>query len=239
MCDNPKIFVISDLHLPGADDKSMDLFGPHWQGHFEKIREDWLRRVGDNDIVLIPGDISWAMRLADAMADLRMIAMMPGNKVMIKGNHDFWWSSVSRVRAELPQMMYVLQNDALQLGGVVFCGTRGWISPGAEVDDEDNRMIYRRELARLDLSLRAARQIDQEGRLVALCHFPPCGSRGEDSPVTELLERYGVSDVVYGHLHGPACASAFTGAKNGIRYWFASCDCVGFSLLELDDHGNG
>ena len=233
--ENARIFAISDLHLPGGDDKSMDLFGAHWQGHFEKVSDDWVRRVGAEDIVLIPGDISWAMRLEDAMDDLLAIGKLPGRKVFIKGNHDFWWNALSRVRAALPPDMHALQNDALELGGVVFGGSRGWNAPGVEDERGQNLKIYQRELVRLELSLSAARCLNEHAPLIALCHFPPCGSRGEDSPVTELLERYGASDVVYGHLHGPACAYGFTGSKNNVRYWFASCDCVGFSLVELTE----
>ena len=231
--ENTRIFAISDLHLPGGEDKSMDLFGPHWQGHFDKIREDWIRRVEETDVVLIPGDISWAMRLEDALLDLRLLGALPGHKVLIKGNHDYWWNALGKVRAALPPGMHAIQNDAVSLGGFVFCGSRGWNMPEVEDEQGDNLKIYRRELARLELSLSAARRLSDSASLIALCHFPPCGSRGEDSPVTELLERYGVSDAVYGHLHGPACAFGFSGLKNGVRYWFASCDCVGFSLVEL------
>ncbi len=233
MTEHPRLFAISDLHLPGGDDKSMDLFGPHWLRHFDKVREDWLSRVGGGDIVLIPGDISWAMRLEDAVPDLLAIGALPGTKVMIKGNHDFWWSSLSRVRAALPAKTHVIQNDALRLGGLVFCGSRGWTPPGDGDEGPENRRIYERELARLEMSLTAARKLSPDGRLVALCHFPPFGSRGEDSPVSLLLERYRAHDVVYGHLHGVGCPAGFTGERNGVRYWFASCDCVGFSLVEL------
>ena len=233
MADSARLFAISDLHLPGGDDKSMDLFGPHWQEHFTKIREDWLARVGPEDIVLLSGDTSWAMRLEEALPDLQAIGALPGRKVMIKGNHDFWWSSLSRVRASLSEGFFALQNDALILDDYVFCGSRGWSLPGLEEDSPENLKIYQRELIRLELSLQRAQAQRGARRLVALCHFPPCNSRGEDSAVTQLLERYQVDDVVYGHLHGPACASAFTGMKNGVRYWFSSCDCVQFRLLEL------
>jgi len=233
MAEPSRVFAISDLHLPGGDDKSMDLFGAHWQDHFNKIRQDWLRRVTEDDVVLLSGDISWAMRLQEALPDLKAIGELPGQKVMIKGNHDFWWSSLSQVRASLPPGFHALQNDALVLQDIVCCGSRLWNMPGADDDSPDNQKIFNRELIRLELSLQKARQLRGGRRMVVLCHFPPCNARGEDSPVTQLLERYGADDVVYGHLHGPACASGFTGAKNGVRYWFASCDCTDFRLLEL------
>lgn len=234
MTEAPRIFAISDLHLPGGVDKAMDLFGSHWQGHFGKIREDWLAKVHDNDIVLIPGDISWAMRLEDALFDLDSIGSLPGRKVIIKGNHDFWWSSLTKVRAALPASIHALQNDAVLLGNIVFCGSRGWSLPGNEQDSQEDRKLFERELVRLSLSLQAAQRIREGRRLVALCHFPPCNGKGEDSAVTTLLEQHQVDDVVYGHLHGPACAAGFSGVKNGIRYWFTSCDCVSFRLQEIN-----
>ena len=233
MINAPRVFAISDLHLPGGEDKSMDLFGTHWQGHYKKIREDCLCKVSQQDIVLLPGDISWAMRLEDALPDLQAIGMLPGNKIMIKGNHDFWWSSLSRVRASLPDGFYAVQNDALCLNNMVFCGSRGWNAPGNEEDSLESLKIYQRELIRLELSLKRAQEVRNGKRLVVLCHFPPCSSRGEDSQVTQLLEHYQADEVVFGHLHGPACAAGFSGTKNGVRYWFTSCDCVHFSLVEL------
>jgi predicted phosphohydrolase len=236
MTDSPRVFAISDLHLPGgSDNKSMDLFGARWQAHFHQIKEDWMSRVGDEDIVLIPGDISWAMHLEDAREDLDAIGSLPGIKVLIKGNHDYWWNSISRVRAALPARMYALQNDAVRLNGLVFCGTRGWNLPGSETVDPEDQKIYQRELARLELSLKEGRRQDPSGPLTALCHYPPLSGFGEDTPVTALLQRYGVRDAVYGHLHGFACASGFTGTKKGVRYWFASCDCVDFKLLQLEE----
>lgn len=235
MTESSRIFAISDLHLPGGEDKSMDLFGSHWEGHFLKISHDWKKRVRPHDTVLIPGDISWAMRLEDAVNDLQAIAALPGSKIIIKGNHDFWWSSISRVRACLPEGIFALQNDAVLVNDTVFCGTRGWNAPGSSEYGLEAEKIYQRELIRLELSLSSAQKLRDGRRLVALCHFPPVFSKGEDSAVTALLENHQVDDVVYGHLHGASCSNAFTGVKNGVRYWFTSCDCTDFSLVQLPD----
>ena len=138
------IFAIGDLHLPGGDKKPMDVFGPHWEHHFERICADWQSRVKPEDIVLIPGDISWAMQLGDALNDLRDIAKLPGTILLLRGNHDFWWSSVSQLRACLPKNMHAVQNDAFDAGECVFCGTRGWtipLGPNAAAQDEK---LYRR-----------------------------------------------------------------------------------------------
>ena len=121
------LFAIGDLHLPGGEEKPMDIFGDHWENHFEHIAADWRARVKDGDVVLIPGDISWAMQLERAVPDLQKIGALPGRKVLIKGNHDYWWNSVSKLRRVLPEGMSALQHDALDMGDFVVCGTRGWI----------------------------------------------------------------------------------------------------------------
>ncbi len=234
MYDTPRVFAVSDLHLEGGNpDKTMDLFSPRWQGHFLRIADDWRAKVGDGDVVLIPGDISWAMRLEDAIPDLIRIGELPGRKIILKGNHDYWWNSVSKVREALPEGMHALQNDAVFISGIAFCGTRGWPAPGSGEDGERDVKLYRRETMRLEMSLRHARALSPEGRVIALCHYPPCTGRGEDTPVTNLLERYAASDAVFGHLHGAACMGALTGEKNGVKYHLASCDCVDFGLIEI------
>lgn len=229
----PRLFAISDLHLPGSYDKSMDLFGAHWQDHFAKISQDWKLRVAEDDVVLIPGDISWAMHLEEAMNDLEQIGDLPGQKIMIKGNHDYWWNAVGRIRNQVHPSIHIIQNDAILLGNVLVCGTRGWIHPGIEPDDAKNKKIYDREIARMTLSLQAARRLGVASRFIAMCHYPPFGPRGESSQLTQLLEEYKVDDVVYGHLHGGACNAGFSGEYRGIRYWLASCDCVGFQLVDM------
>lgn len=234
MNETRKVFAIGDLHLPGGADKPMDLFGSHWQDHFSLIQDDWQQRVGSEDIVLIPGDISWAMRLEDALPDLRSIGQLPGHKILIKGNHDFWWSSLSQVRDALLPKMYAIQNDAIRIGNYVFCGSRGWVAPGAERETKEDQKIYQRELGRLELSLKAAQKLGQAELLFALCHYPPFGVKNEESAVTNLLESYGVNQVVYGHLHAGACAAGFQGERNGVRYTLVSCDCLLFKLVELE-----
>lgn len=128
-----RLFAIGDLHMPGGDDKPMDVFGPQWDRHFLRISEAWRRCVGEEDLVLIPGDISWAMQLEKAIPDLMEIAALPGRKILCKGNHEYWWSSVSRVRAVLPDNMTALQFDAVDVGPCVICGTRGWNYPTKKI----------------------------------------------------------------------------------------------------------
>lgn len=225
------VYAIADLHLP-AMQKPMDVFGEQWRDHFRRIREDWLARVAPDDVVLLPGDISWAMRLEDALEDLRSIGSLPGTKVLLKGNHDYWWNSIGRVRRALPDGMYALQNDSLQFDGRLYAGSRGWVLPGPEFTDEDMR-IYNRERLRLEMSLAHARRRDAEAPITVLMHYPPLT---EDAPgFSDLLERYGVADCVYGHLHGPAIYGAFRGVRGGVRYHQVSCDGLGFRLYRLYD----
>ena len=227
------IYAIGDLHLPGGDDKPMNVFGDHWAGHFERISRDWLARVGEEDVVLIPGDISWAMQLADALPDLRAIGSLPGRKILLRGNHDYWWSGISRLRDALPPGMFAVQNDAMRLGNTAFCGTRGWTLPAGSAAAEDEK-IYRRELQRMEMSLDRAVKLDAD-RLVVMCHYPPLGEGGAETPLSELLSRYPVDDVVYGHLHGPSLRGAVNGLYGGIRYHCVSCDGLQFQLLRLPD----
>lgn len=235
------IFAISDLHLPGGDTKPMDVFGAHWANHFERICEDWRARVRDDDLVLLPGDTSWAMHISGAMDDLAAIGSLPGTKVLLRGNHDYWWSSISKVREVLPEGMYALQNDALWLNGAIICGSRGWTLPGAaSFDEKEDMRIYQRELGRLELSLKAAektleeaRQNGEAPRLIAMLHYPPVSEKQTPTEVTALLAQYGVETAVYGHLHGPGLAGAFEGMLDGVHYHQASCDGLGFKLLEI------
>jgi predicted phosphohydrolase len=222
-----RIFAIGDLHLPGgSENKSMDVFGGLWESHFEKIKKDWLARVSQEDVVLIPGDISWAMSFEDALHDLAAICALPGRKILLKGNHDYWWGSITRLRQALSGEAYALQNDALLFGGVGFAGSRGWEKIG-----EDGK-IQRREIIRMELSLRTAREKGSE-RIVAMTHYPPFDESGGASPMTRLFEEYGVSDVVYGHLHGEGARGAVQGERGGVRYHLAACDYLNFKLLEL------
>ncbi|MDO5142997.1 MAG: metallophosphoesterase [bacterium] len=228
------LFAIGDLHLPGGDDKAMDVFGSHWHGHFQRISEDWRSRVGAEDTVLIPGDISWAMQLRDAIPDLMSIGDLPGRKLLIKGNHDYWWSSLTQLRTVLPQGMEVIQHSAVALDQCVVCGTRGWNIPTEEtpLGDEDAR-IFRREVMRLEMALQSAARIASGKPLVVMMHFPPLYDQERDTPFTRLLEAYGVHTVVYGHLHGAGIRIGFQGEQRGVRYCLVSCDSLAFRLAEV------
>ena len=225
-----RVLAIGDLHLSFGADKPMDIFGEAWRDHAPRLAAAWRAAVGGDDLVLIPGDISWALHLEEAAPDLAFIGGLPGRKLLLRGNHDYWWSSLTKVRSALPPSVRALQNDALAVGGVVVGGTRGWSLPGADgAQSETDARIYRRELVRLELSL--SRMGD--GRRIVMLHYPPLDPQRMDTEVTALLERYGVEIAVYAHLHGRAHRGAFVGMHNGVRYALASADYLDFAPLLL------
>lgn len=229
-----RLFAIGDLHLPGGQEKPMDVFGDHWEDHFAHIAQEWRRVVTAEDVVLIPGDISWAMQLKDAVPDLNAIGELPGRKLIVKGNHDYWWNGIGQVRRALPASMHAVQHDAVDLGGAVVTGTRGWVYPTERAPLlPENARIFNREMIRLELGLQSAAQMAQGRPIVVMLHYPPLDQQERDTPFTRLLEQYPVHTVVYGHLHGVGIRTGFTGEQRGIRYLLTSCDSLNFTLAEL------
>jgi predicted phosphohydrolase len=230
-----KIYAISDLHISTNTNKPMDIFGGNWVGYMDKIRADWEEKVTDEDLVLIGGDISWAMNIEDAEKDIMSLVCLKGKKVMIKGNHDYWWSGIGKVRDMLPENFFALQNDSIRFDGVVICGSRCWSVPGSPDFNEQDRKLYLRETERLKLSLKDAQKIKQDGdKLVALIHFPPFNVKREDTEFTKIFEEYGVDSVIYGHLHGKSVRADKLVVKNGVKYYLTSCDQVDNKLTEIE-----
>ncbi len=229
-----RLFAIADLHLPGGQDKPMDVFGSQWDGHFEKIAADWRERVSEEDLVLLPGDLSWALSFEDALPDLSAVFALPGKKALLRGNHDYWWPSVSRLRAAVPENVFVLQNDALDFPDFVVAGSRGWVIPRPGSKGGQDEKLYKRELVRLELSLKHARAVAPDKPLLAMLHYPPTQEEGRESGFTELLEAYGARACFYGHLHGASLKEAFNGEMGGVLYRNVSSDGLGFKLYEAD-----
>ena len=212
----------------------MDIFGGNWEGHFEKIKADWQEKVKDDDVVLIAGDISWAMKLDDARADLNALSALKGKKVFIRGNHDFWWNGISKVRAAAPNDSFVfLQTGAIKIGKFVFVGSRGWTCPGSADYTEQDQKLYLREAERFSLAFQEAEKLKtDEDKLVALIHYPPFNAKGEDSLFTKLFEEKGVDKAVFGHIHGLPYFPLKT-VRGGVEYILTSCDKVGFKLVKI------
>jgi len=221
-----QIYAIADLHLSLTSEKPMDVFGEAWRGHAEKLERNWRERVQEDDLVLVPGDISWAMQLSAALPDLSFIGNLPGRKILLKGNHDYWWSAIGRVRSNLPEGMRALQNDSIVEDGIGICGSRGWLCPGSNNFNAEDQKIYLRELDRLSLSLASLPAVETK---IAMLHFPPFLDKEKGSGFTERLEDAGVQIVVYGHLHGEANRYAFEGERNGITYHCVAADKLDFA----------
>ena len=226
------IYAIGDLHLSGAVPKPMDIFGDNWEGHWEKIKSNWNGSIKQDDLVLLPGDISWAMNIEQAVCDLDEIAQMPGIKLMIRGNHDYWWSSPAKVRSVLKPGMHILQNDHFVYNGAAICGSRGWILPSVQGFDEHDKKILNREIQRLELSIKSALKKGLEISVVML-HYPPYNEKAEPNDVIRLLQRYGIKKVIYGHLHSYSTKNAVEGVIDGIEYILTSCDHTNFAPLKI------
>lgn len=229
-----KVFSISDLHLSGACDKPMDIFGANWEGHFEKIKRDWLAKVGEEDVVLICGDISWGTTLEEGLCDLHSLKELPGKKVFIRGNHDFWWNGITKLRRAAPDdTFFFLQNDCVKFGNVVILGSRGWTCPGSADYCERDERLYRREAERFKLCFKEVERVRAEGDvLIAMIHYPPMGLKLQPSLFTGLFEENGVDKVVFGHLHGEVYFP-FRHVREGVEYILTSCDKVGFALQRI------
>lgn len=196
-----KIFAIADLHFDSKKEKPMNIFGDNWINHEEKIAENWREQVNEGDLVLIPGDISWATKLDEAIDDLQRIDELPGTKIIGKGNHDYWWSTSNKLdKLELKTIKF-LKNNSYEFDGVVVCGTRGWDTMEEHSEETaSNEKIYLRELNRLKISLESA--VKNENVKIAMLHYPPFGSDGLPNEFFQILKMFRADACIYGHLHG-------------------------------------
>lgn len=229
------VFSISDLHLSGLSDKPMDVFGPGWENHFEKIKSDWEKKVlSDDDIVLIAGDVSWGTTLEEGLYDLNSLKGLKGRKVFIRGNHDFWWNGITKLRQAAPDgSFYFLQNDCVKFENVIICGSRGWACPGSNDYSDVDEKLYRREAERFKLCFKQVEKVRVEGdKLIVMIHYPPFSQKAPSTEFTNLFEEYKADKVVFGHIHGEAFFPYRT-VKNGIEYVLTSCDKVDFTLQRI------
>lgn len=224
------VYAIGDLHLSGSQNKTMDKFGDNWIGHWDKIQDSWMSKVDDDDWVLIPGDISWAMYLEEAKADLNEIAALPGKKILLKGNHDYWWQSVNKINAVLKDDMYLLQNNSIDIGDAVICGTRGWNVPGSSEFLEQDRKIYTREVERLRLSINSVKE-DKE--IMVMTHYPPYNDKCEFNEFIDVFMEFNIKKVLFGHIHGTGLWNLKEGNIFGIDFSCVSCDYLNFNLLKI------
>lgn len=230
------IYAIGDLHLSlfSPQEKQMDVFGDRWKNHWDKIKQDWINKVNNNDLVLIAGDISWAMKLSQAKTDLDAICDLPGSKIFVRGNHDYWWNSAAKIKNVLSENSYIIQNNSIEIDDYIICGTRGWIFPTDSSFTDTDEKIYQRELGRLKLSLDSIK--DRKNKhLIVLMHYPPIYEDFKQTEFESLLSAYQVNDVIFGHLHGAILNSInlrdYT--YNNIRYNLVSADYLDFKLKQI------
>lgn len=221
------IYAIGDLHLSFGVDKPMAIFGDKWHNHVQVLQTNWLHTIKEEDLVILCGDLSWGMRLEEAQKDLEFIASLPGKKVCIKGNHDYWWEKIGRLN-QLDERLYFLQNTAYCLDNrLAICGTRAWSHPLESIQADEK--IYKREVERLKLSLEDAKKKGAKEIIVAL-HYPPTNEKRDPSPFTTLLKDYPVTQVVFGHLHDEvAWANALQGDYEGTCYHLVAADYLKFA----------
>lgn len=225
------LFAISDLHLALKVDKPMDVFGAHWLNHHEKIKDNWINKITEKDTVLIAGDISWSMKADESKEDLDWINSLPGRKIIVKGNHDYWWSSIKKLNSMYANMSFV-QNNFFTYEDYAICGTRGWTCPGSDKYTAHDEKIYLREQIRLRLSLEEAKKAGHN-KFICMIHYPPTNEKFEESAFTEIFEEYKVEKVVYGHLHGPALGRVLNGTREGVQYIMTSCDFINFDPVRI------
>ena len=229
------LWAISDLHLALNMNKPMDIFGDNWYKHEEKIERNWIDSVSDDDTVLIAGDISWSMKMEDGMVDLEWIHNLPGEKILIRGNHDYWWNSITKLN-NLYDDMHFIQNNFFNYQDYAICGTRGWNCPGSANFTEHDEKIYNREINRLRLSLDSAVKNGYE-KIIVMMHYPPINDKSENTGFIDVFNEYKVKKVIYGHLHGPSLNNLFEGVHSNIEYIVTSADYLDFKpkLINLED----
>ena len=220
------IFAIADLHLSLGTDKPMDVF-KGWDHYVERLERNWRSLVGPDDLVVVPGDVSWAMSLEQTKADFAFLHALPGRKLIGKGNHDYWWCTKRKMDAFLAECGFdsieILFNNAFAAEGIAVCGTRGWFFDAAKTED---RKILLREAGRLRMSIEQAVQNGKEP--VVFLHYPPLYAGEVCEEMMQVLKEYGIRRVYYGHIHGHGARRAVTGEYEGIVFRLISCDFLGF-----------
>lgn len=224
------IYTIADLHLSKAVNKPMDVFGPMWENYENKLI-DAFSELTDDDITIIPGDLSWGMSLKESLLDFKLIDSFPGKKIILKGNHDYWWETATKTKRFFAEndihTIDILHNNAFIVGGTAICGTRGWFF---EEENKDSRKIYDREIGRLRFSLEEGKKLSPE-RIFCFLHYPPIASAFECEQITDMLSEYGVETCFYGHLHSYGHKSAFEGEYKNVKYSLVSADYLRFKPL--------
>ena len=235
------IYVIGDLHLPFGEDKPMDIFGEKWQGYTEKLKEDWKYKVKPEDTVILAGDFSWATYLKNTYKDFEYINNLPGRKILLKGNHDYWWTTIKSMKQYLEENKFqnieFLHNNSFCSENRIIVGTRGW----ALLDTENSSKMIKRESLRLELSIKdAIQKYGEDKERICIMHYPPLTKtkmKNEytyDSEFLDVMKKYNIKKCYYGHLHGNSHKDAVEGRIEGIEFYLISGDYLEFNLKLID-----
>lgn len=231
------IFVIADLHLSFGVNKPMDIFGVNWEKHDEKIAYDWKEKVSENDLVVLPGDFSWAMDLKDTYLDFEYLSKLPGKKLLLKGNHDYWWNTLTKMRKYLKDNKFehidFIQNNFYEFENKIITGVRGWILD----KKEDDEKVLRREKLRLQMELdEIVKQYGKDKEIILFMHYPPYEKQDEviKNSYAEIIEKYNIKKCYYGHLHGEQAYGDIKDFEyNGVEYKLVSADYLDFKLIKV------
>lgn len=230
------VYAISDLHLALSVDKPMDVFGKKWDNYMERLQQNWNKHISKDDYVIMPGDLSWATYIEDAHLDFDFIHKLNGKKIISKGNHDYWWTTMSKLEKYVDKndfsSIQFINNSSVQVEDLVICATRGWKCPNDEDFTKEDEKIYAREVQRLKLSLESAK--DKEGKKFVMIHFPPFNSKKEMNELIELMNMYGVENCLYGHLHGISLKNPFEGNLYGVNFRLISADYLKFMPIKIN-----
>ena len=222
------IFTIADLHLPLGIDKPMDIFGSRWENYVNRLAQNWQSVVKPDDTVILPGDFSWATYIDEAKADFDYLENLNGRKIILKGNHDYWWTTMSKMNEFLAENGYksvsFMHNSAFEAEGVSICGTRGWLYPGFSGYTSNDEKYFQREVLRLENSIKMAKTDE----VYVFTHYPPMSSQCEGNAFTDMMKKYNVRKCFYGHLHGASHANRIPEEYDGIKYYLISSDFLGF-----------
>ncbi|MCL2163697.1 MAG: metallophosphoesterase [Oscillospiraceae bacterium] len=232
------VYAISDLHLSFGASKPMDVFGAEWIGYTEKIETEWRALVGVDDTVLLPGDISWAMYIDEALPDFKFLESLPGEKIISKGNHDYWWTTMRKMKEFLEgndlNSISFLYNDSIVVEeSIGITAARGWVLPGSPDFGEQDEKLYNREKIRLELSFKALKRYSDVSKVILMLHYPPLYVDNQISGFTDIIDEHKPEVCIYGHLHGRHVENAFEGKRRGTEYRLVSSDCLKFKPLLL------
>ena len=233
------IYVIADLHLSFSVDKPMDVFGNNWEYHADKIKRNWIEKVKPGDTVILPGDFSWATYLDESKQDFEYLNSLPGKKILLKGNHDYWWNTVSKMKKFLNENNFdnidFLYNNSYLIENKIIVGTRGWIT---NLKNKNDIKILKRENLRLEMSIKdGIQKYGDDKEIIAFIHYPPFYKEAvsEDIDFIKTLNKYNIKKCYYGHLHGDSHKEAIEGLVNGIEYKLISSDFLDFNLVKVTD----